>query len=117
VPLLLATTTLAACGGGVATFSGHRFTVKQVEHAFAAQGLPLKTDGTGAWPGYVFLNQRRGPHVNVWINVNSHLDIAKAIKSLKESEVDAMTTHRGNVTVVSERAAVPDVKAALKRLP
>jgi len=114
VALALTVTGLAACGSGWATLPGHRYTVQQVSHAFAAEGTSL-TQGKSQVSGYAFL--RQGIAFLVYIqSLRANMSVKDLVESLGLPQPGVVVTRRGNVTAITHSRDSALVKRALSHL-
>ena len=105
---------LAGCGGSGRQLSHaatHRYSVRQVERAFAAQGIHMRNVSPRAYRGSLALLDGRPAH-----SVYAYVETGKFTGALKPAIRKANVTRHGNVEVLWQRGERSAVRAALLRL-
>ena len=103
---------LTGCGA-----SHRRYTVEQVEQAFAAQGVRLRRVGAEVPPAFVVLRHGTMPHlIFVGVQVVSPRPGHASYFGTDRHGERFTFTKRGNVLVLSDRSDAAAAEAALARL-
>jgi hypothetical protein len=99
---------LSAC-----SFSHHRYSVRQVEAAFASQGIRLHKTVLQEAPGFVVLRYGRRPH---FITVGVRTRAKQSGFVYFAGSRRARLTRRGNVVAISDAGDLAAVRSALAEL-
>ena len=112
---------VSGCGSsrpkGVNFHSASRhYTVREVESAFAAQGIPLQKDAKQPIPGSILLRGGHRPHlVSALVRVSGANGTYFVFLGVR-SNSDRRTTRHGNVAASFDPTNAEGVKAAFARL-
>jgi len=118
-PLLaVAAVTVALAGAGVGIAAGfgvfrsaHVYSVRQVEQAFASEGIRLRNVSPKDYQGSLVLLDGRPAHA-----LYVYVEVGKFSGALGPAISNANQTHHGNVDVLWRRGERSAVRAALQKL-